>query len=91
MNQGINQQRKTKLKAKFNSPSRGLTRPELFQSNEASGTVSVFTCTGCNIDVLTDSVEDWNVVVCGFVGSMGLKLMLAAKRGILDEADAEAH
>jgi hypothetical protein len=69
-----------------------LTKPELFQSNSTSGTISVATFEGSKIDGFgsdDDLIDD----VAGFIGSMGLKLMLAAKRGMLDAADddKDAH
>lgn len=63
-----------------------MTRPALFQSNSASGTISRV---GWRMDGFGSEEEtiDELCEVDGFMGSMGLKLRLAAKRGMLDEAD----
>lgn len=78
----------------LNLPSSGFVSPELFQSNSASGTISDGAFVGCRMDGF-GSVEDLTEVEVlvneGFIGSMGLKLKLAAKRGMLDEADDEFH
>lgn len=84
---------KDKSSEVINSPSNGLTNPELFQSNSASGTVSVGAFEGCGASGLVP-VEDFTVELCdddGLSGSIGLKLRFAANRGMLDEADDDAH
>lgn len=76
----------------LHSPSNGFTKPELFQSNSASGTISVKTFVGCRI-IAFGSDTGLELELCddndddGLVGSIGLKLMLAANRGMFDEAD----
>lgn len=73
-----------------NSPSNGLTNPELFQSNSASGTVEIGTCKIDGFSVF----DDLAVEPCdedGLRGSIGLKLRFAANRGMFDEVDDDAH
>ena len=71
-----------------------MTNPELFQSNSASGTMSVGAFKGCGASGLVP-VEDFKVELCddddGLSGSIGLKLRFAANRGMLDDADDDAH
>lgn len=79
-------------KRRFNSPSKGFTRPELFQSNSTSGTTSDGGFCGWRI-AGGASAGGFEAFELGFSGSMGLKLRLVANRGMFDEfADEdEAH
>lgn len=81
------QQMKTTIR-RFNSPSRGFTRPELFQSNSTSGTTSVGAFCGWRI-AGGASAGGLEAVELGFNGSIGLKLRLVAKRGMFDEFEDE--
>lgn len=77
---------------RFNLPSNGFTRPELFQSNSTSGTTSGGAFDGWRIagGVSAGGLE---AVELGFKGSIGLKLRFVANRGMFDEFvdEEEAH